>query len=433
MRTFFRKALPLLAAACCGLAATAQPEAGTLDYYLAAARAGSPLLADLRGQKEVAASELERLRSAFTRSRLEAAGEILFVPVVSCDGGGTSLKLWAQDGTDYFGYDLGESSGHLHAGLSWTKPLLGGTAYRAAREQTLAGQARTDGQMRLETHQLERAVTEQYVVCLHDLAEAAQADSAETLLLRQRGAVERLAAHGLALPTDLHLLDVEREGICATRLAAAQAYRSHLAGLRALCGLTDTFSVRLCPAALTPRPVAQGRGEFAEQYRLDSLVAQAGQRAWEVQYRPQLSLFADGGLRTGGWERSWQHLGWSAGLTFRWTLFDGRQRRERRRQLATRLSTLAAYSSHEAAQRSVRLGQVSDELRSNEAQRQTLLKQLAAYDAVLDDYGKLIACGRLSVIDYLSVLRRRLDAAARLDVLSTNRQLALAAWNYWAW
>ncbi|GEM_PF-3417946 len=61
----------------------------------------------------------------YRHSRLEADGAYLFVPVVSKDGGRTSFKWNAQDGKDYYGYDLGESSGHLHGGVTWTQPLLG--------------------------------------------------------------------------------------------------------------------------------------------------------------------------------------------------------------------------------------------------------------------------------------------------------------------
>ena len=45
--------------------------------------------------------------------------------------------------------------------------------------------------------------------------------------------------------------------------------------------------------------------------------------------------------------------------------------------------------------------------------------QLMQYETVLSDYGKEMNVGQVSVLDYITVLR--------------NRQLVIAAYNYWNW
>ena len=103
-----------------------------LSYYAEAAKHYSPLLHDYRNQLQIEQAELRRLKTLYTRSRLELNGDYLFVPVLTKDGGQTSFRWNAQDATDYYGYDLGESSGHLHAGATWTQPLLGHSSYKVA-------------------------------------------------------------------------------------------------------------------------------------------------------------------------------------------------------------------------------------------------------------------------------------------------------------
>ena len=125
-------------------------------------QAVQPLAPRLPNQLQIEQAELRRLKTLYTRSRLELNGDYLFVPVLTKDGGTTSFRWNAQDATDYYGYDLGESSGHLHAGATWTQPLLGHSSYKVAQEQSCINMDMARNHIRLEENQLERAVTEQY-------------------------------------------------------------------------------------------------------------------------------------------------------------------------------------------------------------------------------------------------------------------------------
>lgn len=81
-------------------------------------------------------AELQQLKAMYTRSRLELNGDYLFVPILVREGGKTFFRWNEQDAVDYYGYDLGESSGHLHVGATWTQPLLGYSSYKVAQEQS---------------------------------------------------------------------------------------------------------------------------------------------------------------------------------------------------------------------------------------------------------------------------------------------------------
>ena len=127
----------------------------TLEYYLRAARENSPLINDIRNREKISRYQLERLRAAYMRSRLELGGDLLFVPVVSFEGGRAAFRWNDRDGTDYAGYDLGESSGHLHAGVTWTQPLLGRGRYKAEETQAGIQSEILDNDIRMEEHQLD--------------------------------------------------------------------------------------------------------------------------------------------------------------------------------------------------------------------------------------------------------------------------------------
>ena len=115
--------------------ASGQKIGKTLYHYIEIAKHHSPLLNDYRNQVRMEQDELQRLKAMYRHSHLELNGDYLFVPVVSKDNGRTSFRWNARDAADYYGYDLGESSGFLHAGVTWTQPLLGNSSYKVAQEQ----------------------------------------------------------------------------------------------------------------------------------------------------------------------------------------------------------------------------------------------------------------------------------------------------------
>ena len=135
----------------------------SLHYYIETAKENSPLIKDYANQTLIQQAELQRLKAMYMHSRLELNGDYLFVPIISKDGGHTAFKWNAQDATDYYGYDLGESSGYFHAGVTWTQPLLGKSSYKAAREQAMINEDLANNHIRVEKHQLERFVTEHYL------------------------------------------------------------------------------------------------------------------------------------------------------------------------------------------------------------------------------------------------------------------------------
>ena len=394
-------------------------------------QAVQPLLHDYRNQLQIEQAELRRLKALYTRSRLELNGDYLFVPVLSKDGGQTSFRWNAQNATDYYGYDLGESSGHLNAGATWTQPLLGHSSYKVAQEQSRINMDMARNHIRLEENQLERAVTEQYLLCLLDQTQIAFADSIDALLKRQTSLVRQLARNGLARQSDLYLLAIEREANAELRLSSQQSYHTHLMDLNLLCGIDDTTDVALADIGLHPGLPLDRESLFTEQYRLDSLNTAASLRSFNLQYKPQLDLFVDGGMQTGSFSQWYRHFGWSAGLTFTWTLFDGRQKRQKVRQAELQQQSIRIYRDHAEYQRSMRLRQCLSELEKYDRRDKALTEQLAGYERVLSDYAREVEAGQVSVLDYLTVLRNKIQTERDALLMRTNRQLVIAAYNYW--
>ncbi len=406
----------------------------SLHYYIETAKEHSPLIRDYRNQTEIEQAELERLKVLYTHSRLELNGDYLFVPVISKDGGRAAFKWNTHSATDYYGYDLGESSGSLHAGVTWTQPLLGRSSYKAAQEQARINTDKTNNRIRMEEHQLERSVTEQYLLCLLDKAQIDFTDSVGTVIDRQMDIIRKLVESGLSKQTDLNLLMIEREANAELHTAACQDYHTHLMDLNLLCGIDDVTDVALSDLNLPVRLRSDREPSlFTEQYRLDSLNTAASLRSFNLQYKPKLNLFVNSGLQVGDFSLWYRRFGLSAGVAFSWTIFDGRQKRLKERQAGWQQNTIRNYRENAEYRRNMRIRQCLSELSRYDERERALDNQLAKYESVLSDYSREMDAGQVSVLDYITVLRSKIQTEKERLRLRTNRQLVIAAYNYWNW
>lgn len=410
------------------------PDERSLSYYVETAKRNSPLIKDYRNRAALQQIELQRLDAMYRHSRLELDGDWLFVPVISKEGGRTAFKWNAQDGMDCYGYDLGESSGHLHAGVTWTQPLMGSRSYRVAREQAKISCEMADNGIRMEEHELERSVTEQYLLCLLDKIQIEFSDTVASLLERQAGIVRKLAAGGMARQSDLRLILIEQQVNAESRIGSVQSYNAHLMDLNLLCGIADGQNAVLADLCLeTEPPRHAGSSLFTEQFRLDSLNTAAALRSFNLRYKPSLDLFVSGGMQTGAFGGWCRHFGCSAGLTFTWTIFDGRQKRYKEHQAQLQKNTIRTYRTHAEYRREMRISQCLSELAGYDERSRSLNQQLAEYEDVLSSYEKEMRAGQISVLDNIMVLRNKIQTERDLQLLRTNRQLVIAAYNYWNW
>ena len=81
----------------------------------------------------------------------------------------------------------------------------------------------------------------------------------------------------------------------------------------------------------------------------------------------------------------------------------------------------------------MRIRQCLSELGRYDERDRALANQLAGYESVLSDYGREMDAGQVSVLDYITTLRSKIQTEKDRLLLRTNRQLVIAAYNYWNW
>ena len=243
---------------------------------------------------------------------------------------------------------------------------------------------------------------------------------------------------GLASRSDLRLLEIEKKANNEAKVSALQSYQSHFVDLNLVCGVEVSEGMSYCTDSLLPdveieMNIAKNQSGFLEKYRFDSLNVEVAMRSFNTQYKPRLNLFMNAGLQTAGTPDWYRHFGWSAGLTFRWTFFDGGQKRQMEHQTWLKQNTIISYKDNFEYQRRMRLNQCLSELARNNDRKQICENQLNEYDEILSEYSRKLQVGLISVLDYLMVLRNKVNVERDLLVLDTNRKLVITAYNYWCW
>jgi outer membrane protein TolC len=405
----------------------------SLEYYLSHAVDNSPQIKQLLNEKEIHTLEAERLRAVYKGANVSLNGNLLIVPIISQDNGKTKLDWNAQNADRYYGYDLGQANSSLYFGATWTKPLLGNASYNAEKERLNIEKCISDNSMKLSIHDIKKAVTDQYILCLMDKSQMKLAENIIGSLKTQYNIMCRLAADGLVKNSDLQLLNIECNNNEYMREGAMQSYHLHRAELDIMCGISDSTHNDLEDIHITPEIEGDGISPFFEKYRLDSLHTVSVFRSGMIKYRPRLNLYVDGGVNTTDFNNTYRRIGASAGVSFSWLLFDGRQKRNLQRQTDVELRTIKDYQDRFMADRIRNRNKYIQQIKDMDTQDAKLKRQITDYDTLIDNYTRLMKHGELSVISYVTVLRNRMQVAQEEMKITANRELLINALNYWNW
>jgi outer membrane protein TolC len=405
----------------------------TFEYYLEKAKLNSPLIADNKNQSKANQLEAERLKAQYTKAQLNVTANYLFTPIINRDNGDSRFEANSNGAEKYYGYDLAASNGgQYQALLTLTQPLFNTTRYQTFAEQSLIASQVNENNVRLSVHDVEKAVGDQYILCLLDKQQWQFTDSLVQILEGQQAIVKKLTQSGLMKQSDLSLLTIELQGQRNARINFLTTYKRDLLDLNVLCGISDTSFVVLPELNLSLNPDTT-TSHFLAKYTLDSLNLRAQQKVFELKYKPVVSAYANGGLNAVYAPTIPSRLGVGAGLSFTWNIFDGHQRNINEQKTNALLRSVSTYKNYFNVQNNVRKERIAKEIQGLDQRLQILQEQLAEYTTLMTYYKKELMQGQLPVINYINVLKTQTASKRDLLILQTNRLLLINLYNYWNW
>lgn len=310
-----------------------------LQYYISSAINSSPVINENKNLSEAAKIEVDRLKAQFTKPEVYLAGAYLFAPYFNNNGQIVSTNPDANA----IGYDIGITNGGLYSGtVNVVMPVFNGRRCKANADQVLIQALNSMNNIKLTTHELEKLVTVQYILCYQDYQQIQYTEEILKLLNEQKKLVAELVKSGLIKQSDYTLMNIELQTQQVVHNQLEANYKKDILQLNVLCGIRDTSSVQIVPPDLTLNERSK-QSMFLEKYRLDSLNIAVQQKISELKYKPQIDLFADAGLNAIEVANIQRKFGFSAGVNFSFNLFDGGQKSFNRQKTKLILQSVKAY------------------------------------------------------------------------------------------
>jgi len=388
--------------------------AQSLDDYLSTGLKNSPLLKDYSNQ----------IRSGNMDSALVSA---TYKPQVNL----TSQVLLAPSAKN-FGYDEAITNGGNFSGLVSANQSLFNKKIKSEQFKTiLLSNQSVQITKRLSETELKKMIANQYLTAYSQHVQIQFNKSVLKLLEGESGTLKALAEKGIYLQTDyLNLITTIQNQKITIKQSFIQ-YKNELATLNYICGINDTTTVILeQPIIQLDNIVSVENSLQMEQFHIDSLKNTNQKALVDLNYRPQLSAFADAGFNAITPINIPYNLGASVGLNFTMPLYDGKQRKEQYTKISIAEETRKYYKDFYKKQFSQQYLQLKEQLKLNDELIADIKEQLASQEQLIGLYKMEIEKGLVRFLDFLTVINNYTSTKNSQTVAEMNRLQIINQLNY---
>jgi len=394
----------------------------TLDYYLKTARDNNPTIKENLALTEKAVIQQDIVKAEFRKPKVFATGEINYSPLVP-----------NKDDPNAIGYDVAITDGALYAGLvNIQQPVFNKSIYETlGRQAEVAGEAGAD-KAKLTLHQLEKEVTDQYIVSYQSLNQINFVNNIKNQLVQQKAVIETLAANGIYKRSDILLIEIEIQNQ-ATEINNLQAiYNRNIYALNELCGLKENAGATLSAPQIELK-TDDAPSQFLEKFRLDSLQQVYNLEVSNLKYKPQVNIYGNTGLQAIEFSGIQRKFGVGVGMTLAIPIYDGHQKDFTRKQTEINLGVIDGYRQNFLVQKSNRQQAILSDLKLKEEKINMIRSQLKNYEKLMELYKTELQTGELQIIDYMNTVKSYTVAQRDLTISETNKMLIINENNYYNW
>ncbi len=408
-----------------------QAQERNLDFYFDKAKVFSPLINQAQNANKIVGLDMEQIKSILSKPEINVDASVLFAPIISHDNNSNRLELVSNGANSYTGYDMAVTDGGQYQSMvSLRQPLFTGSSFRAYSGKTDILRQVNENRISLTSHELQQIISHQYLLCIRAKRTA---ETNRQLLAELSGQVklmQKLVENAIYKQSDLMQLKIEYDNFKLNDERARSDFRSNLYDLNLLCGIKDTSMVDLREIDPQIKIKPAYTSGFLNSYRLDSLNISAEQNISGLKYKPQINFFANAGMNA-VYLPTLNRLGLSAGLTLKWNIFDGQQRKLSRQKTAINLQTLNFEKQHFITQQEINKNALLNQIASLDKRKTMANSQLEQYEQLLKVYRAQLAQGEISVIDFKTMLRDLAYKRQECALLDLEKQALIISYNYW--
>ncbi len=402
-----------------------------LDFFIGKAMENSPLIHKNKNDKKLVQLDLQHMKTIYSKPEITVEASVLFAPILSHDNNKNQFKWVTKDAVDYTGYDIAATDGGQYQSVvSLKQGLFNGSKIQAFEEKAGIQNKKSDNTIELTAHELENVVGHQYILCLKSEKQAENSLALLSEVEDEMQTLHKLVQSAIYKQSDLMLLEIARQNYLQEYETFAAEYRNNLYDLNLLCGIDNETEVKIANVQFVRNPEIATDSRFLTSFLLDSLALAAGQKISELKYKPTLNLFANTGMNA-VYLPDFNRFGFSTGLTFNWTIFDGNQREIERQKTEINYETLQFEKQKSIVQNTVQKNYTVSQIQSLNKRIELANNQLEQYAELLKLYKIQLQQAEISVMDYKYLIKEIAAKKQEASLLEMEKQMVINAWNYW--
>ncbi|MGN7989618.1 TolC family protein [Pedobacter sp. 22226] len=397
-----------------GIMARAQAPVKNLDYYLGQAKSSSPVLKDFENQRRTAGIDSLIVR-ATAKPQVTGSGTGLYAPVIRG-----------------YGYDEVLTNGQaLEAMLNVNYDLLNKKRINNQLEGIKIQSDSVKYASQLSLFDLNRSVIDQYITAFASQQQVDFNREVVSLLDREEKLLKTLTRSNIYKQSEYLTFLVTLQQQQLSLKQAELQFKNDYATLNYLAGVADTAQAKLAEPELQNAVFAGEKSFFTRRFELDSLKNTNLKNAIDLNYKPKLGVYANGGYNSSLVLQPYKNFGASVGFTFSVPIYDGHQRKMQYDKLALSSNTVAGYRDFFTRQQTQQINLIRQQIKQTDALFGKINEQIRFSKGLIDVDSKLLHTGDLRVSDFIIAINNYLSAQNLLRQTNINRLKLINQFNYW--
>lgn len=392
-----------------------QAQQKKVDDYVQKALTNSPLLKDFNNQLLSNKMDSAILRAGY-RPQVTASSTGTYAPVING-----------------YGYDNALSNGKTFDALITANQNIIGKSRRDIQLEGITLHADSiNAASKISRQDIKKSITEQYITTYTDQQQRDFYIEVYRLLQKEEKVLKVLTQKSVYKQADYlaFLVTFQQQELQLSQTNIQ--LKNDFARLNYLSGIVDTSVVALEEPAL-PATTLTGLSNsiFMQGYKIDSLKLLNDKKQIDLNYKPQASVYANGGYNSSFILQPYKNFGTSVGFTVSVPIYDGGQRKMKYTQLQIQENTRQDYQQFFTRQYQQQVNQLIQQLQATQELQSKITRQIKFTESLINVDSKLLQTGDITIADYVIAINNYLNTQYMLRQVNISRLQLINQLNYW--
>lgn len=386
-----------------------------LDYFVNQAIANSPLLKDFQNQVLSFSLDSQLIRATL-RPQVNGISNNSYAPIING-----------------YGYDEVISNGQqISALIQVSKSFLSSkTIASQIANLQLQSQAIANN-VKISEQDVIKTITDQYIVTYGEQLQLDFNYEINGLLKKEDSLLKKLTQDNVFKQNEyLGFVVILQQQLLNTTQLEIQ-YTFDYAALNYLAGIADTATERL----QDPQLNSKASGDFANsifyrQFVLDSLKLANDRMMININYRPKINAYGDGGYNSSLTYKPYRNFGVSVGVNLTIPIYDGKQKKLQYSKIDLQERTRIFKRDFFIQQRNQQMMQLLQQLNGTDRLIDQINKQIKYTETLIIVNEKLMVSGDIRLTDFILTLSNYFNAKNLVTQNYITRLKIVNQLNYW--